>query len=77
MDAFGPLMFHTLQDTLLLLIASLLCLQWGSVSVHISSLPSLSLPSLCYHLLRTVTTFTRAYCLTDLLRSAEPTTVLV
>ena len=37
MDAFAPLMFHTVQDTLLLLIASLLCLQWGSVSVHISS----------------------------------------
>jgi hypothetical protein len=37
MDAFTPLMFHTVQDTLLLLIASLLCLQWGSVSVHISS----------------------------------------
>jgi hypothetical protein len=72
MDAFGPLMSHTLQDTLLLLIASLLCSQWGSVSVHISSLSSL-----CYHLLRTVTTSTRVYCFTDLLRSAEPTTVLV
>jgi hypothetical protein len=50
MALLGHLLFLDiifLRDALLLLIASL-SLQWGSVSVHISSV------LLCYHLLRTV-----------------------
>ncbi len=55
LDTSGFLkMFFPFLDALLLLIASL-CSQWGSVSVHISSL------LLCYRLLRTV------YCISSCL----------